>query len=153
MANICSVSFNFVFKTPEAKKAFILDFKQKMAIAESKNEGVPIAKSDWLFDSSIVDDNANTAELHGYVKWALDHETIQEFTEYLKKMKVDSFTCDYEETGNQVYGQYTYEDGELWDSFIDESHTVWNKANSGEDDYFDELDHVLKTEGTMAQVA
>ena len=153
MANICSVSFNFVFKTQEARKGFILDFKQKIAIAEAKHEAVPIAKSDWLFNPYLVDGNEKSAELHGSVKWALDHETIQEFTEYLKGMDVDSFTCDYEETGNQVYGQYTYGDGELWDSFIDESHAIWNKANSGEDDYFDEMDHALETEGTMEQVA
>jgi hypothetical protein len=153
MANICSIAFNFVFKTLEAKENFILDFQQKMATAEAKNEGVPIAKSDWLFDSYLVDGEEKTAGLCGSVKWALDHETMQEFTEYLRKMNVDSFTCDYEETGNQLYGQYSYKDGELWDSFIDESHSIWDKADSGEDDYFDKMDHVLEAEGTMEQVA
>jgi hypothetical protein len=153
MANICSVDFNFIFKTQEYAIAFILDFNQKIKTAQSINEGVPIAESDWLFDAAVQNTGNRSAELRGWVRGALSQETMQVFTEYLQSMNMESFECGYEETGNLVYGKYSYENGELWECSLDECHPIWEKANSGEDDYFDEIENALETDGVMEQIA
>ena len=46
MANICSVDFNIDFKTDEDARRFAELFGREMAEANSRNEGVRIAKGD-----------------------------------------------------------------------------------------------------------
>ena len=153
MANICSVDFNLVFKTPEANQMFIDEFSNKIAIAESKHEGVKIAEDKWLFDASVEGCGESSAVIYGSVKWALEHESIRRFTEYLESMQVLSFECNYEETGCLIYGKYSYENGELSDCYVEESHPAWELIMNGEDDYFDELDDALETDSASVMVA
>ena len=153
MANICSINFNLVFKTPEAKTIFMNEFNQKIVAAKVKHEGVRIAENKWLFDSCIEDQGESSAEIYGSVRWALEHESIREFTKYLELMQILSFECSYEETGCLIYGKYSYENGELSDCYVEESHSAWELLMTGEDDYFDELDDALETEATIVMVA
>jgi Api92-like protein with ferredoxin domain len=153
MANICSINLNLVFKTPEAKMVFMNQFNQKIAEAKAKHEGVRIAENKWLFDSCITDQGESSAEIYGSTRWCLEHESIREFTEYLESMQILSFECSYEEAGCLIYGKYIYENGELSDCHIDESHSVWELVMNGDGDYFDELDDALETESTIVMVA
>ena len=155
MANICSIHFNIDFASPENMTAFLIDFKEKLKEADSKNEGVVLAKDlKLLFDAYVEESGDRNIMLGGSVKWALEHESIRTFTEtYLKKMKVISFECNYEELGNLIYGKYTFDNGALSDYFLDESHPEWKKLNTDEDNYFDELEKALDNEGVEAEVA
>ena len=153
MANMCSVDFNMVFKTPKAKNTFIKDFKNEIEDAKTRNEGVKIADFKWLFDAEIKNGSKSIAILRGWVKWSIEHESIREFTEkHLKKMGIKSFDCFYEETGNGIYGKYIYENGELFDFYLDDSHPIWTKANIECDEYLDELDNALEEDGIFKQV-
>ncbi len=71
----------------------------------------------------------------------------------LKRMKVKSYTCDYEETSCQVFGEYTFDGTELWDKSIPDSHKVWHESNTGEDSYFDDMDIALEQDGVDELVA
>ena len=156
MANMCSVEFKLTFNTIKAKEKFILDFSKIMSRADLRNEGVEIVKnSKCLFDPMLlyIEDD-KYATLAGWVRWSLEHESIREFTEqYLTKMNIESFECYYEETGNMIYGKYHYENGELIDYFVSDSHPVWTNTEYEDDNYFDSLDTALKNEGVVKFVA
>ena len=153
MANICSISLNLGFRYKKDKEAFIKDFQKKIDVAESRNEGIKIASSKWFFDADIEDDTDKSLSVLGSVRWCLESEAMAEWHKYFKKMKVKEYTCYYEETGNQVYGKYVFEDGELWDHYIADTNPIWQKAYDGEDSYFDDLEHALDNDAVMEQVA
>jgi hypothetical protein len=154
MANICCIYLDLGFRTKKDKKAFRQAFQKKINDSEKRRERIRIARNKWLFDASIDDDpGPKSLAIYGSTKWCLEQESMLEWTRYLKRMKVQTFTCEYEEAGNLFYGNYTFEDGELWNSFVDEFHPVWKKANEGEDSYFEDLDHALETDGVMEQIA
>lgn len=153
MANICSVGLHLEFRYKKDKKAFCSAFQKKIDTAESRNEGVKIAGNKWLFDANINEDGDKGLVINGCVRWCLEQEAMAEFHKYLKKMKVAEYNCCYEETSCQVYGEYTYDGDEIWDCYVGTDNPVWHKANTGEDDYFDEMDYALETDGVLEQVA
>ncbi len=153
MANICSVGLHLKFRTKKDMKAFRLAFQHKLDIAESRNEALKIASSKWLFDGCIYDDGVKGLAVHGSTPWCLDQDSMAEFHKYLKRMKVKSYICDYEETGCQVYGEYSYDGNELWDKYLSDSHPVWHESNTGEDSYFDDMDIALEKDGVLELVA
>ena len=153
MANICSVDFFLKFKNFAVGAKFAKSFEKKIKKAEKKNEGVRISQDTWLFDVAMDLTDNEYIYLNGWVKWGLTHEAIREFVETLKESGLESLECEYEETGNLIYGKYEYNDGELWDSFIDESNPVWESVSLEEDDYYDRLEEVLESESMTVMVA
>ena len=152
MANICSVGLHMEFRYKKNRTAFRRAFQKKIDLAESRNEGVKIARNKWLFDAYINDDGDKGLAVDCSTRWCLEQEAMSEFHKYLKRMKVKSYTCDYEETSCQVYGEFSFDGTELWDKYIPDTHKVWNESNTGEDSYFDDMDIALETEGVMEQV-
>lgn len=153
MANICSVGLHLEFQYKKDKEAFKKAFQKKTDSAQKRNEGVRISQSKWLFDAYINDEGEKDLFVNGSTRWCLEQEAMAEWTKDLKKWKVKSFNCNYEECGNQVFGEYSYEDGELWHKYLDDCHNVWNQSNTGEDDYFEVMDHALETDGVLEQIA
>lgn len=153
MANICSVGLHLQFRYKKDLKEFRKVFQRKIDIAESRNEGVKIAPSKWLFDADLNKEGDKELSIYGSVRWALEQSEMAEFHKYLKKMKVKTYTLDYEETGCCVYGEYNYDGSELWDNYIPSEHEVWHESNTGEDSYFDDMDIALEQDGVLEQVA
>lgn len=153
MANICSVGLHLQFKYKKDLKAFRKDFQRKIDLTESRNEGVKIASSKWLFDAYICEAGDKSLDIHGSVRWCLEQESMAEWHKYLKRMKVNAYTLDYEETRCCVYGEYYYDGETLWDSYIPSDHKVWSESNTGENSYFDDMDIALQQDGILEQVA
>ena len=151
MANICSVDFNIDFNAGEDARRFAEFFEREIAEANSRNEGVRIAKNDWLFDATLEKVEDSSMAIKGWVKWGLDRDSMTEFSGKLREAGMTSLECFYEECGNLVYGKYECHDGELWNSNVDESHAVWDSPY--EDDHYERLDTVLETEGVLEMVA
>lgn len=147
MANTCNVDINIIFRKVEYKTAFLLAFKEKIVLINSKNKGVEIGKSNWLFDVIIEDDNKCSVDIRGWVESILDRDVMIEFAQYLKEMNVTSFECHYEDASNQIYGLYVYSDNELWDNYIDSSSPIWGALNYDDDEYFDQLESILENNG------
>ena len=152
MANMCSVEFRLKFSSKEASAKFAESFTKEMTEAEAKNEGVRISQNTWLFDSVMEKIGDNSISITGWVKWGLTHEAIREFVESLKKQGLESLECLYEETGNMIYGKYEYHNGELWDIYVPENHSVWENAYE-DDSFYDQLDNALEEDGLMDMVA
>jgi hypothetical protein len=149
MANICSLDFGLIFKTVEAKQKFDKEFAAKIKEADAKNEGVKIAENRYLFDAELTGGADTLSDLYGSVKWVLTQDDIKEFTKYLRTMQIKEFTCGYEENGCCLFGDYIYKDNKLIDRYIDEKHPVWNDAELGADDYFEDKYDVLKADGIV----
>jgi hypothetical protein len=140
------------FESKEASAKFAKNFKKKIVEAEAKNEGVRISQDTWLFDETIEKDSNTQITIRGWVKWGLTHEAIREFVESLKQQGLHSLECDYEETGNMIYGRYEYHDSELWDSFVSESNPVWESGYE-DDSFYDQLEEALEDDGESLMVA
>ena len=153
MANICGVDFNIDFNSGESALEFVDDFHKEMEMAKVKNEGVPIAENDGLFDPVIRTSGDVGVLLSGWVKWGLSHESMIEFSKRLEKSGMTSFDCSYEECGNNIFGRYEYYDGVLTKTSLDESHPVWEKVENGEEDSWEQLEEALEFEGVTRMVA
>ena len=153
MANICSVNFYLEFTNNKRCADFAKSFKSKIKDAEKKSEGVRVSQDTWLFDIVLDFSGKNkNLTLNGWVKWGLTHAAIREFVESIKKDGLLSLECEYEETGNLIFGKYEYHDGDLWDSYIEDSHSVWDESYE-DDNYYDLLDDALENDGTSVMVA
>lgn len=153
MANICSISLNLVFSNKKDKKDFKDAFQRKINAAEKRNEGIRIARNKWLFDACINETGARSLAVHGSTRWCLETDAMADFHKYLTRMKATEYTCYYEETGDQIYGKFYFEDGELWNTYVGYDNPVWSKTYAGEDSYFDDLEHALDNSGELEHVA
>ena len=153
MANICSVDFLLTFRDKGKCAKFADLFRKKINEAEKRDEGVCISQDTWLFDVVMDTAEKRCISLKGWVRWSLAHEAIREFVEFLKEAGLESLECEYEETGNLIYGKYEFHNGELWDSFIEESHPIWESVSAGDDDCYDRLEEALENDGETVMVA
>ena len=151
MANMCCVDFNIEFESGEKTAAFAEEFSTRIEKAASRNEGVGIAENEWLFDAILEKGGDAALTIRGWVKWGLESDSMAEFSGKLREAGMTSLECFYEECGNLIYGKYEYHDGELWNSYVDERHAVWDSAY--DDDHYEKLDAVLETEGVLEMVA
>ena len=151
MANMCCVDFNIDFESGEKAAEFMKEFSTRIEKATARNEGVTIAENEWLFDATLEEGGDTALTIRGWVKWGMDCDSMVEFSGKLREAGMTSLECFYEECGNMIYGKYEYHDGELWNSYVDESHAVWDSAE--DDDHYERLDNVLETEGVLEMVA
>jgi hypothetical protein len=151
MANMCTICCNLQFDSEAKRDVFIKVFSGKITEAQKYNQGVQIAESTWLFDTTVESNSEKGVSIQGWVKWCLDRESIAEFTEYLKTMGIESFECSYEEIGNLIFGNYTYDGENLWDTFISDSGSIWDCLD--EDEYIDQSESHLETDGEVEHVA
>ena len=153
MANICSVDLFMEFTSHKAQRKFLSLFSREIKDAEKRCEGVKFGGDTWLFDAVIEETGTQSVSIKGWVKWALSHSAIQEFVERCRDLSLQSLECEYEEAGNMIYGKYEYHNGELWDTYLDESHPAWEESDWDDDDYFDNLERALENDGITVAVA
>ena len=152
MANMCGVDFRLGFKGKKRCAEFADSFRNKMEESAERNEGVRISRDTWLFDA-VMDVSEECVWLKGWVKWSLTHAAVREFVETLEEAGLESLECDYEETSNLLYGKYEFQGGELCDSYVPDSHPVWDEVSAGDDDCYDRLEEALKSDGESKMVA
>lgn len=92
------------------------------------------------------DDGDEGVFLRGWVKWALGNDAMEEFIRnYLRPLGLVSLKCTYEETGCFLYGEFTYEGDQLFDTFLPQDDAFWeDEDNWDNDDYYDNLEPLAK---------
>ena len=83
----------------------------------------------YFFD--LYSDKDNTEVFQYQTKWSPNIEIVQEIA---KHYKVD-FVQDYEEMGNLVYGQATYNNGTLQDIYLEDDDFEQYEYNEETDKY------------------
>ena len=133
MANWCSNTVGFK-GTPEAIDQIKWLF-QAMATKEQQEqkgqlpEWVNQHNGGYFFD--LYSDKDNTEVFQYQTKWSPNIEIVQEIA---KHYKVD-FVQDYEEMGNLVYGQATYNNGTLQDIYLEDDDFEQYEYNEETDKY------------------
>ena len=157
MANMCSVIFDIAFKDVKAKEAFIKDFNDKRKVMEADEfaDGIELIEDKYLFDSVIINNTKHQVEIIGWVKWIFNKEDIISYVKkYTVEFHISKLTCQYEELGQSIYGQYDYIDGSLFDTFVNQDNDIFNRANTEDsEDFYDELQRLLENEGKRVQIA
>ena len=133
MANWCSntVAFEGVSETIEQIKWLF----QAMATKEQQEQKGQLP--DWVnqhnggYFFDLYSDKDNTEVFQYQTKWSPNIEIVQEIA---KHYKVD-FVQDYEEMGNLVYGQATYNNGTLQDIYLEDEDFKQYEYNEETDQY------------------
>ena len=133
MANWCSNTVGFK-GTPEAIDQIKWLF-QAMATKEQQEQKGQLPdfvnqyNGGYFFD--LYSDKDNTEVFQYQTKWSPNIEIVQEIA---KHYKVD-FVQDYEEMGNLVYGQATYNNGTLQDIYLEDDDFEQYEYNEETDKY------------------
>ena len=133
MANWCSNTVGFK-GTPEAIDQIKWLF-QAMATKEQQEQKGQLP--DWVnqhnggYFFDLYSDKDNTEVFQYQTKWSPNIEIVQEIA---KHYKVD-FVQDYEEMGNLVYGQATYNNGTLQDIYLEDDDFEQYEYNEETDKY------------------
>ena len=133
MANWCSNTVGFK-GTPEAIDQIKWLF-QAMATKEQQEQKGQLP--DWVnqhnggYFFDLYSDKDNTEVFQYKTKWSPNIEIVQEIA---KHYKVD-FVQDYEEMGNLVYGQATYNNGTLQDIYLEDDDFEQYEYNEETDKY------------------
>ena len=133
MANWCSNTVGFK-GTPEAIDQIKWLF-QAMATKEQQEQKGQLP--DWVnqhnggYFFELYSDKDNTEVFQYQTKWSPNIEIVQEIA---KHYKVD-FVQDYEEMGNLVYGQATYNNGTLQDIYLEDDDFEQYEYNEETDKY------------------
>ena len=133
MANWCSNTVGFK-GTPEAIDQIRWLF-QAMATKEQQEQKGQLP--DWVnqhnggYFFDLYSDKDNTEVFQYQTKWSPNIEIVQEIA---KHYKVD-FVQDYEEMGNLVYGQATYNNGTLQDIYLEDDDFEQYEYNEETDKY------------------
>lgn len=153
MANICIVSFEFVFATEEDKlkafKVFAHTFNQL-----TSNVGAYIGSDRYLFDPNLRGVGKTCLVINGWVKWALEREEIKDILKYLSLISdVRSMSCHYDESSSDVFGKYVYEDNKLLDYYLTPAQfaSIYLKAHEDSQDEDDRQD--LYDKGLVDELA
>lgn len=105
----------------------------KMDMAKTpEGEGHPFGMpSKWLFGVDFPDDMGIPDDymfVRGHVRWMMGHIALWGFINYfLKKGALPDMIITYCEMNSDTVGKYVYKDGELTDSVIPATHSVWDK--------------------------
>ena len=133
MANWCGNTVAFK-GTPEAIDQIKWLF-QAMATKEQQEQKGQLP--DWVnqhnggYFFDLYSDKDNTEVFQYQTKWSPNIEIVQEIA---KHYKVD-FVQDYEEMGNLVYGQATYNNGTLQDIYLEDDDFEQYEYNEETDKY------------------
>ena len=133
MANWCSNTVVFE-GNPEAIEQIKWLF-QAMATKEQQEQKGQLP--DWVkqhnggYFFDLYSDKDNTEVFQYQTKWSPNIEIVQEIA---KHYKVD-FVQDYEEMGNLVYGQATYNNGTLQDIYLEDDDFEQYEYNEETDKY------------------
>ena len=133
MANWCGNTVAFE-GTPEAIDQIKWLF-QAMATKEQQEQKGQLP--DWVnqhnggYFFDLYSDKDNTEVFQYQTKWSPNIEIVQEIA---KHYKVD-FVQDYEEMGNLVYGQATYNNGTLQDIYLEDDDFEQYEYNEETDKY------------------
>lgn len=133
MANWCGNTVAFE-ETPEAIEQIKWLF-QAMATKEQQEQKGQLP--DWVnqhnggYFFDLYSDKDNTEVFQYQTKWSPNIEIVQEIA---KHYKVD-FVQDYEEMGNLVYGQATYNNGILQDIYLEDDDFEQYEYNEETDKY------------------
>ena len=133
MADWCSNTVGFK-GTPEAIDQIKWLF-QAMATKEQQEQKGQLP--DWVnqhnggYFFDLYSDKDNTEVFQYQTKWSPNIEIVQEIA---KHYKVD-FVQDYEEMGNLVYGQATYNNGTLQDIYLEDDDFEQYEYNEETDKY------------------
>ena len=133
MANWCSntVAFEGVSETIEQIKWLF----QAMATKEQQEQKGQLP--DWVnqhnggYFFDLYSDKDNTEVFQYQTKWSPNIEIVQEIAKYYKV----NFVQDYEEMGNLVYGQATYNNGTLQDIYLEDDDFEQYEYNEETDKY------------------
>ena len=133
MANWCSntVAFEGVSETIEQIKWLF----QAMATKEQQEQKGQLP--DWVnqhnggYFFDLYSDKDNTEVFQYQTKWSPNIEIVQEIAKYYKV----NFVQDYEEMGNLVYGQATYNNGTLQDIYLEDEDFKQYEYNEETDKY------------------
>jgi hypothetical protein len=130
MANCCSNRVEFTTNDKDKLTALQTLFEEMAAKEKATEHGQlpPFSKGDkdWLFQIQWDGDI-----LYYETKWSPSVEVIQEIAEHYGV----GFRFDYSETGNGIYGQYTYENGVLIDTCLENEDFEQYSNNEETDDY------------------
>jgi hypothetical protein len=113
MANWCSNSVTFTGEQSQIDQlATLFTAMAKKENEENKGQLPPFITEDkdWLFDISWEGEC-----LHFETRWSPNIEVIRQIADHYGV----GFIHGYMETGNQVFGEATYENGVLHDVFLD----------------------------------
>lgn len=132
MSNMCSIQWKAYFVDDASTTAFLEEFQKEIAAADSKGVGVALSDKEWLHDAVATLPEARVVDIQGWVKCHLISDDFMVFAGRLEEMGVLHSTCDFEETGGNHWGTYSYYhvksaykmeipvDDDCWNAFHDD---------------------------------
>lgn len=115
MPNWCTNNLNIQGSEKELQeiKDLFLELKKKQEETDHGQlpDWIDDSNGGWFFYIEVGEELPGSGNIHIWyeTKWAPNIEIIQQIAD---RYKVD-FTCDYEESGCNVYGRAIYKDGKL----------------------------------------
>ncbi len=115
MANYCDFDCRIISDNSQELEKRLLELIHE---AEAKHIGLFIGER-YLFDAYLeVEDEKIT--LRGYTKWNFDSNDMTKFVHFINSFNIEfsSVEVEYEESGCQLFGRYSYEDYVITHNFI-----------------------------------
>lgn len=129
MANCCMITLRMDFGSKlEADTCFNwIEDKMKETREEKPGYGFELGKDTkfWILDYDVVRVSDISVEIGGWVKWAIETPAfVKAVDQLIKHYDIRYLRCDYEESGNSVYGYWEYfqENRTLTDWGVDQNY-------------------------------
>lgn len=147
MANWCDIYMQIVCKNEEEAQKLENVLEQEIEQAEKEARGLFFGSKSRYFFSYNLQREEQTLIVCGEVRWALETDEMADWTRFfVSKAKIQSISVEYEEMGCEIFGRYTYDGKQLYDTCI--PYELYPQYDEENEEYYPALNEILEKHGT-----